>query len=145
MDQRYENVRTNSSVDDFIGQCKNNWLGAGFRNRSMNLTEFFGSVLEDAKQKSIEHHNMLMSPDFGISAFQKFSVVSPDVVSALKTLHLFCLWLAQPFFGQKEYVEGMTRLYSVDKDGKPSNCKEYTINFHVCPERVLVFKLEVRS
>ena len=50
------NVRTNSSLEGHIGQCKENWLVAGYRNCSQNLTEFTGSVVEDVKQRSIEHH-----------------------------------------------------------------------------------------
>ena len=99
----HANVRTNSSLEGFIGECKNNWLGAGYRNCSQNPTEFIGSITEDVKQKSLEHHNMQMSSVFGIASFQKFSVVTvtPDVVTELKNLHQNCLWLAHHFFGQK--------------------------------------------
>ena len=77
-------------------------------------------MLADIQQRSVEHYNRLLSSDTGIALVQKFSVVDADVVSALKTLHPFCLWLAQPFFGQEEYLEGMDRLYAVDKDGNPT-------------------------
>ena len=86
----------------------------------MNTTEFFGAVLEDVKQRSIEHHNRLHNTPTGIASFQKFSIVDTDVINALKPLHPFCLWLTKPFFGQKEFREGMNRVYAVDKDGKPT-------------------------
>ena len=116
----HANVRTNSSVEGFIGACKNAWLGTGFRNCSMNTAEFFGAVLEDVKQRIIEHHNRLLSTPTGMASFQKFSIVDTDVINALKTLHPFCLWLTKPFFGQKEFREGMNRVYAVDKDGNPA-------------------------
>ena len=87
----HANVRTNSSVEGHIGTCKNAWLGTGYRNCSMNSTEFFGAVLEDVKQRSIEHHNRLLNTPTGIASLKKFSIVDTDVINALKTLHPFCL------------------------------------------------------
>ena len=31
-----------------------------------------------------------------------------------------CLWLAKPFFVQREFQEGLNVVYNVDKDGKPT-------------------------
>ena len=80
----HANVHTNSSLEGHIGQCKDNWLGPGNRNCSQNLTEFISTTFEDVKQRSIEHHNRLVMSDYGIASFQKFSAITPDMVSKLK-------------------------------------------------------------
>ena len=58
--------------------------------------------------------------DYSIASFQKFSAITPDMVVQLKGMHPMCLWLANPFFAQKEFQEGLNVVYNVDKDGKPT-------------------------
>ena len=77
-------------------------------------------MVEDVKQRSIEHHNRLVMSDYGIASFQKFSAVTPDMVQKLKNLHSMCLWLAKPFFAQKDFQKALNVVYSVDKDGNPT-------------------------
>ena len=118
----FGNVRSNRSVEAFIGQLKNHCSRFRWLEHLDESVGFLGSLVGEVTECSKEHRTKLLHPgNYGVASFEKYAAATPALVARLQYVHPITFLLSEPFFQQKDWIQGMRILYCADKDGNIVN------------------------